>query len=189
MAKTCVFFTGTNCVGKTFLAKQLIRHFGGIDQERSDKELTVCCNGLVSFAGHYEKNKRFGGVDGFNSTKVLKAVVERALACTDVVICEGNYLHTIGLNLTNAMFVAERHLVVFLYAPAETINERLIRRAGKGITNPVVMSKQRQCCVAANKWQQMGVSVLAIDTENTPPSAEIDTIINKISELCGKDLR
>ena len=167
MSKTCVFITGTNCTGKSTLAKELIARFGGIDSV--SRTLTSCKNGLVCFAGRYDLTKRYGGVDGFNSTKVLADVVLEGLQAHEVIVCEGSYFHTIGLNLTNAMFEAEQQLVVYLYAPAETLNARLLERSGKPLT-PVMASKQKQCCVAARKWQQMGVPVLSFDTSQvTPP--------------------
>ena len=126
--KTCIFINGTNCVGKSTLAKELIARFGGIGSV--SRTLTSCKNGLVCFAGRYDLTKRYGGVDGFNSTKVLADVVLEGLQAHEVIVCEGSYFHTIGLNLTNAMFEAEQHLVVYLYAPVDTLNARLLERGG-----------------------------------------------------------
>lgn len=170
--KTCVFINGTNCVGKTSLAKELIARYGGI--ESASRTLTVCKDNRICFAGHYDLTKRYGGVDritnekGSSCTSRLAEVVEEGLREHEVIICEGSYFHTIGLSLTNAMFKADRHLVVFLYAPVETLNARLLERGGKPIT-PVMISKQKQCLVAAKKWQKMGVNVLSFNTLNLTP--------------------
>jgi broad-specificity NMP kinase len=174
--KTCVFITGTNAVGKTTLAKALIEQYGGIKE--ASKELTLCNDARVCFAGKYAVDKTFGGVDGFNQTKCLEGVVREGLTKADVIFCEGMYLHTFGLNLTNAMFSAEKHLIVFLYAPVSVINERLLSRAGKGIKNDAVWKKQQNCATAAKKWQSIGVPVYAFDTSKT----SIDEIIKRITE-------
>lgn len=181
--KLCVFINGTNCAGKSSLAKELISRYGGISQV--GKTLTECGDSRVCFAGRYDLTKRYGGVDGFNSTRVLADVVRDGLSNHDIIICEGSYFHTVGLNLTNAMFQAERHLVVFLYAPINTLNDRLLNRGGRTITN-VIASKQKQCCVAARKWQQMGVPVLSFDTSKVAVEDIATSVISKIEELCTR---
>ncbi len=183
--KLCVFFNGTNCVGKTSLAKSLANLYGGGNSQIT-KHLTLCRNNKIAFAGHYREGSRYGGVDGFNSTKCLAEVVEQALAVSDVVVCEGSYFHTIGLNLTNAMFKADKHLVVYLYAPVEVLNARLIARGGKPIT-PIMVSKQKQCLVAARKWASMGVPVLSFDTSKNSPEEIAEAVGRKIDELCGRN--
>lgn len=183
--KTCIFINGTNCVGKSTLAKELIARFGGIGSV--SRTLTSCKNGLVCFAGRYDLTKRYGGVDGFNSTKVLADVVLEGLQAHEVIVCEGSYFHTIGLNLTNAMFEAEQHLVVYLYAPVDTLNARLLERGGKPLT-PVMASKQKQCLVAARKWAAMGVPVLTYDTSKIAPPNIATEVISKIEQLCGENL-
>lgn len=181
--KTCVFITGTNCTGKSSLAKALIAHFGGI--ERVDELCTYCNDGTTAFGGKYSAEKTFGGIDGFNETKCLAKVVERGFESRNLIFCEGMYLHTFGLNLTNAMFKADRHLLVFLYAPVAVINQRLVERAGKGITNKAVISKQHAAAAAARKWQSIGVPVLAIDTDSIDIEGEVRLILKKINEVCG----
>lgn len=181
--KLCVFINGTNCVGKTSLAKTLISLYGGGNSQIA-KYLTLCKNSRIAFAGHYHEESRYGGVDGFNSTKCLAEVVENALREHDIVVCEGSYFHTIGLNLTNAMFKADKHLVVYLYAPVEVLNARLIARGGKPIT-PIMVSKQKQCLVAARKWASMGVPVLSFDTSAVPTEEIAAAVGKKMDELCG----
>lgn len=181
--KTCVFITGTNAVGKSSLAKELIKRFGGI--KTSDKKLTVCRDERVCFAGHYENNKKYGGVDGFNQTKCLESVVKEGLTSHDVIVCEGMYLHTFGINLTNAAFVADKQLLVFLYCPVKEIHRRLVERSGKGLTNDAVWKKQLNCATAAKKWASIGVPVLAIDTSKVPIEQIANTVIEKVKGLCG----
>ena len=182
--KTCVFISGTNCTGKSSLARELIAQCGGIDH--TDEWNTYCGDGVTCFGGKYSMERKYGGIDGFNQTKCLDQVVWNGLKTCDVVICEGMYLHTFGLNLTNAMFLAERHLLVFLYAPGATIHQRLIDRSGKGITNKAVISKQHNCARAAQKWQSIGVPVLTFDTSKISVEAEAQLILAKIKELCSK---
>lgn len=180
--KTCVFITGTNAVGKSSLAKVLIERFGG-GIKASDKMLTICNNERICLAGHYDNSKKFGGVDGFNQTKCLESVVRKGLANSDVIICEGMYLHTFGLNLTNAAFVADRQLVVFLYAPVKEIHRRLLERSGKGLTNDAVWKRQQNCATAARKWASIGVPVLSFDTSKYNADDIATMVIAKIKKL------
>lgn len=178
--KTCVFITGTNCTGKTAVAKALIHKFGGIKE--ATKEHTFCNDTRVCFAGKYTEEGRFGGVDGFNCTRTLAGVVEKGLEMCDVIVCEGMYLHSFGLNLTNAMFKAEKHLVVFLYADGLTIAERINERSGNKI-GKAVLPKQRGASSSAKKWQLIGVPVMAFDTTKYTVEEEAELIHTKIIEL------
>lgn len=181
MNKTCVLITGTNCVGKTSLAKALIQRYGGIAQ--STHTHTFCNDGRTCFAGTYTES-RFGGVDKFNQTKCLEGVVQEGLQRCDVVICEGMYLHTFGPNLTNAAFAADKQLVVFLYAPVQVIHQRLLERSGKGMQNNAVWMKQKNTATAAKKWASIGVPVLAFDTSRVGVDEIAEQVQNKIHELC-----
>ena len=181
MNKTCVFITGTNAVGKSTLAKALIDRYGGIRQ--TGERLTICGDPRVCFAGKYVEGGKFGGVDGFNQTKCLEGVVREALAAHTVIICEGMYLHTFGLNLTNAAFAADRQLVVFLYCPVAEINRRLLARAGKGLQNEAVWRKQKNCATAARKWASIGVPVLTFDTSAVPMNTIADIVAKTIQKL------
>jgi len=184
MSKLCVLITGTNAVGKSSLAKELIIRYGGI--AKADKQLTSCNDPRVCFAGKYDLTKKYGGVDGFNQTKCLEEVVRAGLQRHDVVICEGMYLHTFGLNLLNAAFAADRQLVVFLYAPVAEINRRLLQRSQTGIANDAVWKKQQATAVAAKKWASIGVPVLSFDTSEVSTGEVADQVITKIEQLCGK---
>lgn len=175
--KSCVFITGTNCVGKTTLAKEIMRRFGGIKDTSSDT--TYCRDKRATFAGVYREGLKYGGVDRLNETKSLAGIVERALQVSDVCFCEGSYLDTFGINITNAMFKAQQHLYVFLYAPCEVIHRRLQERSGGMITERIV-SKQHRTARAANKWREIGVPVLCFDTSKTNTEEIAETIIQKL---------
>ena len=191
--KTCVFITGTNAVGKSALAWAIITRFGGVDRITND--VTYCKEGDFCLAGSYGIT-RFGGVDritndkGGSCTSRLAEVVEEGLRNANTIVCEGSYMNTFGLNLTNAMFKADRHLIVSLYADANTIYNRIVGRSngkfGKGGQRnwKTIISKQRQAMIAAQKWQSIGVPVLQFNTAETTVEAELDTIINKINEIC-----
>lgn len=185
--KTCVLITGTNCTGKTTLARTLIEQFGGI--ERATRLVTYCNDGLTAFGGDYSGNSQTGcGIDKFNETKILQTVVKEGLRTREVVICEGVYLHTFGLNLTNAIFEAERQLVVLLYAPIDVIHKRLLARSGRGITNKAIGQKQHGCASSLQKWASIGVPVMYFDTSKIAISQIAEMVANKISELCGLDM-
>ena len=187
--KTCVFITGTNGVGKTTLAKELQERFGGILATRGD--VTYCRNGKCAFAGAYEGQGKYGGVDalrnerGSSCTSRLAEVVNRAFRTCDVIFCEGMMMHSFGLNLTNAMFIADSGFVVFLYSPATVINERLKNRSNKKVTISI-LNNQKATAASARKWAEIGVPVLTYDTSKVDASDIAEQIIKNIPELCTR---
>ena len=178
MRKTCVFITGTNAAGKTTVAKELQRCFGGL--ANVSPMISTCKDAAVCFAGKYDAGK-YGGVDSLNSTKVLAGIVEQALTSHDVIICEGSYLHTFGNNLTNALFKAERFIVIFLYAPIKVLNERLIARGGTG-SNEGIAKKQLTCAHSLAKWQSIGVEARVYDTSKNSAAVIANRIIKLLNE-------
>ena len=93
-------------------------------------------------------------------------------------------MDTFGMNLINAMFKADNHLVVHLYADARTLWDRLNGRSegknGNGRDFPKVLNKQKRCYSAAQKWHEIGVKVLQINTAEYNPE--------QIAELIYKEL-
>ena len=192
--KTCVFITGTNAVGKSSLAQAIIDRFGGV--ERIANDVTYCARSGVCLAGRYGV-VRFGGVDritnekGSSCTSRLAEVVAEGLRNADTIFCEGSFMNTFGLNLSNAVFKAERQLVVSLYADPSTLLERLGRRSngkrGDGKRRfDLILKKQKNAMVSARKWQSIGVPVLQFDTGKTPVEAQLDSIVWKINEICSR---
>lgn len=176
--KTCIYIIGTNGVGKTTLAKELIKRFGGISEVSNN--ITYCNDGSICFAGRYNNESKYGGVDALNSTSVLKELVSCALSECDTIICEGSFLCSFGLNLTNAMFAAENPMVVFLYAPVKVLNERLLLRSGNGI-NKRIIDKQMGCLRSAKKWRSIGVNVLSYDTSKVDMTLIAKSIIENLN--------
>lgn len=148
-------------------------------------------NGL---AGRY-KDKRYGGVDritnekGSSCTSRLAEVVKDGLNTADVMFCEGSFMDTFGLNLTNALFLGDKALVVSLYAPPAVILNRLgVRSKGKnGKRNADnlrrVLLKQERCMKAALKYQSIGVKVLQYDTSVTSAETILNEILSTIDKL------
>ena len=193
--KTVVFITGTNAVGKSTLAWSLIERFGGIYEERDC--VTYCKDKRYGLAGQY-KGKRYGGVDritndkGSSCTTRLADVVREGLKTADVIFCEGSFMNTFGLNLTNALFLGDKALVVSLYAPPAVIYQRLKNRSngmnGTGKRNwPTIFRKQTQALVAAQKYEQIGCKVLQFDTSVFSTEQIRDEIINALRGL-GYDM-
>lgn len=190
--KTVVFITGTNAVGKSTLAWTIINRFGGICEERDCT--TYCKDKRYGLAGRY-KDKRYGGVDritndkGSSCTSRLAEVVQEGLNTADVIFCEGSYMDTFGLNLTNALFLGDKALVVSLYAPPAVILQRLgVRSNGKngrrnGDNLRRVLLKQERCMKAAIKYQSIGVKVLQYDTSQTSADTILDEILSTINSL------
>lgn len=184
--KTCVFITGTNAVGKTSLVFAIIDHFGGVDKEKNG--VTYCKADVICLAGKYNEGRKYGGVDTFNCTSRLAEVVEEGLRHADVIICEGSFMDTFGMNLLNAMFKAKRHLVVNLYAEPKIILERLRGRSngrnGKRDFEKII-KKQRRTMVAAKKWHHIGVKVLQLDTAKYSIDEELGIVLKTIEGLCA----
>lgn len=190
--KAVVFITGTNAVGKSTLAWSLIERFGGIYEERDC--VTYCKDKRYGLAGRY-KDKRYGGVDritndkGSSCTSRLADVVRVGLKTADVMFCEGSFMDTFGLNLTNALFLGDKALVVSLYAPPAEILERLgVRSKGKngrrnGENLRRVLLKQERCMKAALKYQSIGVKVLQYDTSVTSVETMLNEILSTIETL------
>lgn len=188
--KTVVFITGTHGVGKSTLARALMEHYGGI--ARTEGQLTYCRCGGVAFAGRYDT--KYGGVDritnenGSSCTSALAGVVEEGLRNADTVICEGSFMNTFGMNLSNALFKGDRQLVVSLYTSPITLYFRLENRSlGKNKDGNhnygFIFNKQKQALIAAAKWESIGVPVLQLDTAKASVEAIRDAVINKIQTL------
>lgn len=183
---TCVFITGTNAVGKSSTARAIIERCGGID--KVEGQVTYCKDGKTALAGSYLC--KYGGVDrvtnskGSSCTSELPNVVERALANRQIVFCEGSFMNTFGLNLTNAMFKADKHLVINLYADARTIWDRLNARSngknGQGRDFEKVLTRQRATAIAATKWHSIGVKTIQIDSSQHTPQQIVDIIYNAL---------
>lgn len=187
--KIVVFITGTNAVGKSSLAWSLIDRFGGIYEERACT--TICKDKRYGLAGRY-KDKRYGGVDritnekGSSCTSRLAEVVCEGLKTADVIFCEGSFMNTFGLNLTNALFLGDAAVVVSLYAPPEVIYQRLAHRSnGKnGKRNwRGIFAKQKQALIAAQKYEQIGCKVLQFDTSVYSVEQVRDEVLNTLRGL------
>lgn len=163
---------------------------GGVDRTVGD--VTYTRFGGVAFAGRYDT--RFGGVDeltnekGSSCTSTLAGVVKKALLCADTVFCEGMYLNTFGLNLSNALFLGDRQLVVSLWADPLTIytrlNERSSGKRGDGYRNwETIFRKQRNAMIAAGKWKSIGVPVLQFNTAKSSVEDIRDAVIEMIRSL------
>ena len=180
--KTCVFITGTNCVGKTTVAKRLQEYFGGL--RNNTKDTTYCNDSRVCFAGIYKNDIKHGGVDVLNETRSLADIVRRGLQTCDVVFCEGSYLDTFGQNLLNAIFSAESQLYVYLYCSGTTLAIRNAQRAeNQSVTGGVLrrmLNRQRRTFLAAQKYAAIGVPVLSFDTDKTSPEEIAETIISRL---------
>lgn len=159
--KTCVFIIGTNCAGKTTVAKTMIEKLGGVSEYRNNITYT---GGGVAFAGKYDV--KFGGVDSLNSTSILQQVTSEAFQNVDTIICEGCRLKTFGKNLLKAMYLADKRYVFYLHASLEEIEKRLKIRNDNNKTCSFHTKKQiLECYSSIRKWAEYGCKTFVIDTE------------------------
>ena len=176
--KTCVFITGTNAVGKTTLAREIMKRCGGIAD--MTKTLTLLADGKTCFAGRY--GEKSGGVDRM-CTGALADVVAEGMKTHDTVFCEGSYLDTFGMNLLNALFKGDRSMVVNLYADARTLAARRTGRTGRtGDDMTYVLRKNRRTMLCARKYQSIGVPVLQFDTGKVETQEIADAVLNALNK-------
>lgn len=191
--KTVVFIIGTNGVGKSTVARALLDYYGGPALE--EDQVVYARRGRVAFAGSY--GAKYGGVDrlknedGSTGTSALAGVVERALRKADAIVCEGSYMDTFGLNLSNALFKGTASLVVSLFADGVTLYHRLESRSagqrGDGKRDyGRIYAKQRRTMVAARKWESIGVPVLQFNTAQVSVEAIRDAIVCRLQTLEDK---
>lgn len=178
--KTCVFITGTNCVGKTTLVKAILEKHGGISSY--EDKITYSNDGKVAFAGKYDG--KYGGVDGLNSVKILESLTIKAFEKVDVFMAEGLKLHSFGLSLQKALFTAQYHIVVFLYAPLKELDARLKERSGTRISEAIAKD-QIAIKNAFLKWQEVGVKTLFFDTSKVDIKTIEETIWHTIQVQDG----
>lgn len=186
MKKTCVFICGTNCSGKTTVAKALQARFGGI--RATTQDTTFCNDGRVCFAGRYKTDSKHGGVDVLNRTDTLAGIVKNGFQTADVVFCEGSYLDTFGQNLCNALFAGERCLYVFLYCNKSELMRRNYERLSEakrlnGTRAEVIermMNKQRRVLSSAKKFASVGVPVMSIDSAKVSTDEVVETILKHL---------
>ena len=187
----CALITGTNAVGKSSVAKEIISRFGGISNENDS--VTYLRDGGVCLAGRYV-TRIYGGVDslvdsrGRSCTSVLADVVQRGLQNADVIICEGSRVNTFGMNVLNALFKAKRQIVLNLYADKKTLFKRLVERSGacQKRNFGAILKGQRASMLAARKFQSVGVPVLQYNTAEYTAAQIADALLNKIEEIKEK---
>ena len=170
---------GTNCVGKSTVLRQLIKEAGGISYV--EDRVSYCSDGRTAAIGDYSKGKKIEGVDSFGETKIVSDIIKRTER--DIVLFEGLKCGTFGESIQNALFQADNNLVVFLYATAECINDRLIKRSGKGIQTVQVLRQQRSNFNAALKYKEIGLPVLSFNSGETSTEDITKRITNKIKAI------
>lgn len=175
MAKTCVYLIGTNCAGKTSVAKALINKLGGV---RACKNGVTYTNGGVAFAGKYDV--KYGGVDNLNCTRILADVVSTAFISVDTIICEGVRLKSFGGNLTRAMYLADRRYVFYLHVGVQELRRRLFLRSATSEPTKETLHQIKECNSAIKKWQSHGCNTAVFDTEKWSIDEMAECIIKLI---------
>lgn len=165
---------GTNGVGKSTLARELMSALGGI--EKYENQISYLADQESYFLGKY-KGVKLGGVDYINKTRELANIAKKGLETHSNCFLEGRYINTFSQSLCNILFQFDKQLVVLLYLSEKMIRNRIIQRTGEFSGNmPYILKAQQLAMRAAVKYKAIGVPVLCVDTEN----ASAKEIANKI---------
>lgn len=179
MVGKSIIIMGTNCTGKTTLIRSIIDKFGGIERTEQNITYLKSRNPKIGIAGKYDGLK-YGGVDGLGCTRVLPSIMECILTSCDVAIAEGVKLGRFGINIQRSLFCANTPIVVCLYAPIQTIAERLAARSCGKITKRIALDN-RGIIRAAEKYKSIGVKTLFFDTSKVKTEdivEQLNCIIN-----------
>lgn len=174
--KKIVAIIGTNAVGKTTLARSIIEYAGGISYIKDD--VTYCCDNKTSVIGNYLEGKKIAGVDEFGETKFLSNKIKSV--DSEIVVFEGLKCGTFGLSIQSALFSGTDSFIIFLYASAKVIQERLLKRSNKGIQSASVLIQQKNNLRAAIKYKEIGVKVVSINTDELTPEQIFNEVKSKI---------
>ena len=170
---------GTNAVGKSSLARELINRAGGIAYVAN--RTTYCNDNKTAVLGDYSKHKNIEGVDAFGETKCLSELIKQT--GREIVVFEGLKCGTFGLSINKALVDnSGGQIIIFLYASAKTINERLKERSGTGIKTKAVLTQQKCNLRAALKYKEIGVKVVSFNTDEISTKEIADNVEQLISE-------
>lgn len=174
-----IYITGTNCTGKTTVAKLLIEYYGGV--KSTSREITVCNAEDVCFIGRYEPDKKICGVDCLGNTKELEQIFHDASKRYRLIYAEGAYLHTFGNNLTRAIFQCDQQYVFYLYSTnRDIIARQRIRTPGKKVNYVAMLAKQKAAMRSAVKWKDAGATVWAFNSSLMSPTEIVNQIIARV---------
>ncbi|MCD7721312.1 MAG: hypothetical protein LUI09_03690 [Prevotellaceae bacterium] len=151
MSKTVVLVCGTNRVGKTTLVDTLL---GLAGEPRAADGGIVECGRMAGL--HADKTH--------TSTKRLAPVISRLFEEHDIVFVEGMYLGTSGVIPLTLLHLAEKQLVVFLYAKVSELAARKRKRPKAYGDFSAIINKQRQVCRAVNRFAEAGIPVISFET-------------------------
>lgn len=121
-------------------------------------------------------------MDNLNCIKILAQKVKEVFETADICICEGSFIRSFSLNITNAVFCGDKALIVSLYAPLKEIYNRLKKRSPEKIRNwTQIYGNQVEAMRSAKKFHKIGVKVLQYDTTIT----SIEEIVEAIIRNCN----
>lgn len=175
-----IIIMGTNCTGKTTLAKAIIEMFGGIDRTERNITYLKSKTPTIGLVGKYDGVK-YGGVDGLGCTSTLQSIMSNILSDCDVAIAEGVKLGRFGLNIQRALFCAKTPIVICLYAPMQTIAERLAARSCGKITKQIAQDN-KGIIRTASKYRDIGVRTLFFDTSKITTKEIVEQLNEIINE-------
>lgn len=173
--KRLVLIYGTNGVGKTTLAKEIIKRCGGI--EKFEADITYLRNGKVSLAGKY--SVKYGGLDWLNSTKILPTLAMEAFKRSDTLIIEGKMSGSFDGNIGVTSYAADSVLCIPLFCNLKTLDERIKQRGGGGVTEHIVKD-QKKALNISKKWKEAGAVIMPFDTSTMNAETIADDVLKKI---------
>lgn len=189
---------GPNDVGKTSLVRTLAERLGeggrSVTRLRqpSDSEL----GNFARSGEHHLVGMALAVLVVADRYVQIEKVIKPALAAGDIVVCDRYVASTLALQRLDDMEfdllwqlnadALVPDLSVFLAASAETITQRLARRASLSRFErlPAVAQRELGYFLEAQRFlEQLGWPVLAIETENCSPELMADAVVARLAEL------
>lgn len=174
-----VMIVGTNGSGKSTLMRTIIRLLGGGKTYGNHTEVD---DPRVAVVGLYEGRSQCGcGCDNFKTLTEIRSAIRALKKKFPIVLAEGKYIGWFSNeNICAYSEGSERHLIVFLDCDEATIRRNIASRNGK--FNPEMVTDNKNLGTAAEKYKQIGFSLLRIPPAFSPQE-KASLVINAISKL------
>ena len=178
----CVVISGTHCVGKSTLVRNLLEKHGG-GRARADR--VISADGVLTALGR-KYDVRSTNTPGTDRLK--KGELESALdnLTTPIAIAEGFKVTTFGTCPLRFLFAGQKQLVIVLDAKWKTLVDRKEARQGYRTLPEKTIQKRKNAITNIKKYRSIGVPVVLIDTTALTPDEVCERAQAAIDEAIAK---